>query len=84
MERYIDQVRSKIVNNNIIGLKIPSHHDLGRMYLSLKSNDRLDEYLINATLRFIRDRWSLSDVIEQYFRCFYEYTRSNRRPFSYS
>lgn len=54
--------------NSIIELKIPSHDDLGRMYLSLKEkHSMLNEYLINATLRFIRDRWSLSAVIGRYF-----------------
>ena len=55
-------------DNNIIDLKIPSHDDLGRMYLSLKKrHDTLNEYLIDATLKFIRDRWSLLDVIKRYF-----------------
>jgi len=38
------------------------------MYLDLKKNhEKLDEYLFNATLRFIRDRWPLSTVLERYF-----------------
>ena len=49
-------------------LKIPSHNDLGKMFLSLKKQSEiLDEYLINATIRFIRDRMLLTDVINRYF-----------------
>ena len=60
--------RAVFDDNNVVDLKIPSHDDLGRMYLGLKrKHEVLDEYLINATLRFIRDRWRLNDVIERYF-----------------
>ncbi len=53
---------------NLIDLRIPSHDDLGRIYTSLKKkHEKIDEYLINATLRFIRDRWPLGAVIERYF-----------------
>ena len=55
-------------DNTLVDLKIPSHDDLGKMYLNLKRMHRiLEEYLINATLRFIRDRWSLNKVLENYF-----------------
>ncbi len=54
--------------NSLSDLKIPTHDDLGKMYLNLKRMHRtLEEYLINATLRFIRDRWPLSRVLENYF-----------------
>ena len=61
-----------IYTNNIndIDLKIPSYDDLGKMYLYLKHNynyEELKEYLINATLRFIRDRWPLRKVLNKYF-----------------
>ncbi len=60
--------RALFENNNLIDLKIPSHDDLGKMYLDLKKrHEKLDEYLINATLRFIRDRWPLNTVIRRYF-----------------
>jgi len=53
---------------NIENLKIPTHDDLGEMYLDLKRrNNVLNEYLINATLRFIRDRWPLNNVLNNYF-----------------
>jgi len=49
-------------------LKIPTHDDLGKMYLELKKKSSiLDEYLINATLRFIRDRQPLRVVLNNYF-----------------
>ena len=51
-----------------VDLKIPSHNDLGKMYLDLKKRSHLlDEYLINSVLRFIRDRMPLNDVINRYF-----------------
>ncbi len=54
--------------DKLIDLKIPSHDDLGKMYLDLKrKHEILNEHLINATLRFIRDRWSLSTILERYF-----------------
>ena len=60
--------RAIFEKDNLIDLKIPSHDDLGKMYLDLKKkHEKLDEYLINATLRFIRDRWSLNTVIIRYF-----------------
>jgi len=55
-------------SGNIVDLKIPTHDDLGKMYLDLKRRSSiLDEYLINATLRFIRDRWPLNKVLNNYF-----------------
>ena len=60
--------RALFEGGDLRDLKIPSHDDLGRMYLDLKRrHERLDEHLINATLRFIRDRWPLDDVLERYF-----------------
>ena len=53
----------------LVDLNVPSHDDLGKMYLGLKTaHNMLEEHLINATLRFIRDRWPLSRVLEVYFR----------------
>lgn len=56
-------------SDNLIDLKIPTHDDLGKMYLDLKNlNSILDEYLINAVLRLIRDRLPLNNVINHYFK----------------
>lgn len=57
-----------IFYNSGIDLRIPTHDDLGKMYLGLKSSDpRLNEYLLNAVLRFIRDRRPLDEIVKQYF-----------------
>ncbi|MGB9828439.1 MAG: hypothetical protein ACPLSM_07975 [Thermosphaera sp.] len=65
--------RAIFSNSNEVELKIPKHDDLGKMYLELKQHDPiLDEYLINATIRYIRDRWPLNkpenNVITHYFK----------------
>lgn len=58
-----------IFDKNNIDIKIPSHDDLGKMYLYLKNlSPLLDEHLINAVLRFIRDRKPLEEVIQRYFK----------------
>jgi len=55
-------------SGEITDLKIPTHDDLGKMYLNLrKKNNILNEYLINATIRFIRDRWPIERVLNNYF-----------------
>ena len=49
-------------------LRIPTHVDLGKMYLELKRRSSvLSEYLLDSVLRFIRDRWPISRVIDHYF-----------------
>lgn len=56
-------------NEELASLKVPSHDDLGSMYLDLKRRDAvIDEHLMKATLKFIRERWSLNKVIDHYFR----------------
>lgn len=49
-------------------LIIPSHDYLGRKFIELKGkNEVIDEYLINATLRLVRDRMSVSEIMQRYF-----------------
>jgi hypothetical protein len=49
-------------------LIIPSHDYLGRKFIELKEkNEVIDEYLINATLRLVRDRMSISEIMQRYF-----------------
>jgi len=49
-------------------VKIPTHDDLGRMFIELKKKHKLvDEYLINATIRLLRDRWGADSIIRYYF-----------------
>jgi mRNA-degrading endonuclease HigB of HigAB toxin-antitoxin module len=70
--------------DNRIDLKIPSYDDLGRMYLTLKHNynyRELKEYLINATLRFIRDRWPLREVLNRYFASIPQQTKDEVKKF---
>ncbi len=60
--------RAVFYGGSNIDLKIPTHDELGRMYLSLKTRSPiLDEYLLNAALRFIRDRMPLNAIIYRYF-----------------
>lgn len=55
-------------SNRLHELKIPSHNDLGNMFIELKKlSPILDEYLVNATIRFIRDRMGINDIIRRYF-----------------
>jgi len=49
-------------------LKIPTHDDLGKMFIELKKKHKLiDEFLINATIRLLRDRWGVNSIIQHYF-----------------
>jgi len=49
-------------------VKIPTHDDLGKMFIELKKKHKLiDEYLINAIIRLLRDRWRVDDIIQYYF-----------------
>ena len=55
-------------NGGLEDLRIPTHVDLGKMYLELKRRSSvLNEYLLDSVIRFIRDRWPLNRVIENYF-----------------
>jgi len=68
-------------SNKLVDLKIPTHNDLGKMYLELKKNSILNEYLIDATLRFIRDRWPLREVLGNYFSTLPDELLSEARKF---
>ncbi len=60
--------RALFKNDDLMDLKIPSHDDLGKMYLDLKKkHDIINEYLIDATIKFIRDRWPINTVLSRYF-----------------
>lgn len=50
-------------------VKIPKHdEDLGSMYVDLKKKDpKIYEYLVNATIKLLRDRWSVDQIINCYF-----------------
>jgi hypothetical protein len=54
--------------NLIPQAKIPTHDDLGKMFVELKrKHSTIDEYLINATIKLLRDRWSIDSIISHYF-----------------
>jgi len=56
-------------NNELVDLKVPSHDDLGKMYLQLKTlSENINEYLINSLIKFIKNRWSIKQTIEKYFK----------------
>jgi len=49
-------------------VKVPSHDDLAKSYNWLKSQDKIiDEYLINAVIKLLKYRWSVSNIISTYF-----------------
>ncbi len=50
-------------------LKIPTHDDLGKVFLELKKRHELmDEFLINATIRLLRDGLPVNETIQRYFK----------------
>ena len=58
-----------IFSDGELDVKIPTHDDLGTMFLNCKKlSPNVDEYLINATIRLIRDRKSVECIIDKYFR----------------
>lgn len=49
-------------------LKVPTHDDLGKEYVRLKNvNPAFREHLISAVFKLIKDRWSVDEIIHQYF-----------------
>ena len=61
--------RAILKDNTFIDIKIPTHDDLGKMYLELKEiSPNVEEYLINAVIRLLRDRMSINEIMERYFR----------------
>jgi hypothetical protein len=50
-------------------LKIPTHGDLGKVFLELKKrHEFIDEFLINATIKLLKDRLSVNETIQRYFK----------------
>lgn len=55
-------------SENLLECKIPTHDYLADWYTKLKEQSEVvEEYLINAIIRLIRDRMSVGDVLERYF-----------------
>ena len=60
--------RAVFQGSTLKDLKIPSHDDLGKMFLDLKRRSpTLNEYLIDAAIRLIRDRVPTTNIINKYF-----------------
>lgn len=59
---------AKFVDEKVTEYKVPSHDDLAKWYSELKEfSKEVDEYLINAVIRLIRDRMSVEEIVEKYF-----------------
>ncbi|MEM4444990.1 MAG: hypothetical protein QXJ21_06575 [Thermofilum sp.] len=73
---------AKFDSGRLIEVKVPTHDDLARWYNQLKSLAyELDEYLINAVFRVIRDREAVEVVVDRYFRELSEENRLNVMKF---
>jgi len=63
-------------------LIIPSHDYLGRKFTELKKKDELiNEYLINATIRLVRDRLNTSEILKKYFAGLSDYLKEEVEKF---
>ena len=59
---------AKFVNEKVTEYKVPSHDDLAKWYSELREfSKEVDEYLIKALIRLIRDRMSVEEIIDKYF-----------------
>ncbi|HDG64063.1 MAG TPA: hypothetical protein ENG72_01685 [Thermococcus sp.] len=55
--------------DKLIDLKIPTHDDLGQMFSQLKQmSENIEEHLINATIRLLRDRINIEEIMTRYFQ----------------
>jgi len=48
-------------------VKLPIYDDLGEMFIKLKNVDSLTDEYLNTIIKFLRDRWSVEKIIQQYF-----------------
>jgi hypothetical protein len=63
-------------------VRIPTHDYLGEMFIELKKrNGTIDEYLINAVIRLLRDRWSVDNLIQHYFNTLNDDLKDGIRKF---
>jgi len=66
-------------------VKKPSHNDLADTFLKLKTKDQsIEEYLINASFRLLRDRMSVENVMKRYFIGLSEELRKDLQKFLYT
>ena len=60
---------AKYSNDHPYDINIPTHDFLGKWYNNIKRCSNItDEFLINAVIRLIRDRYSISEIINRYFK----------------
>lgn len=60
---------ARMKNNEIIELKIPTHDYLASWFIRLKHESPIvDEFLINAVIKLVRDRYCVDEVINRYFK----------------
>jgi len=60
--------RAIFENGRLSDVKVPTHDDLANFFTELKSKSNvIEEYLINAVIRLIRDRWGVQRIISHYF-----------------
>ncbi|MEM4562221.1 MAG: hypothetical protein QW123_05040 [Desulfurococcaceae archaeon] len=59
---------AKFSSGKLVEVKVPTHDDLAKWYIQLKGLAReLDEYLIDAVFRVVREREAVGDVVNRYF-----------------
>ncbi len=69
--------RAKFRDEQLVDVKVPTHDDLAAQYTELKSKHRdLEEYLINAVIKLIRDRWGVPRIVANYFNSLSEELKS--------
>lgn len=60
---------ARMRNNEIIELRIPTHDYLANWFIQLKRESPIvDEFLINAVIKLVRDRFCVDDVVDRYFK----------------
>jgi len=60
---------AKFISGRLIEVKVPTHDDLAKWYNNLKNSSyEINEHMINAVLRLIRDREAVKNIVERYFK----------------
>ncbi|MCQ5337674.1 MAG: hypothetical protein NO475_05745 [Candidatus Methanomethylicia archaeon] len=59
-----------ILKDGVLDIKVPTHDDLAKFYVELRSKNKvIEEYLINATIKLVHVnyRWGIPRIILYYF-----------------
>ncbi|MDI3496663.1 hypothetical protein [Archaeoglobus sp.] len=60
---------ARFSNGEIEEYKVPSHDELAKWFTELKKQSEIvEEFLINSIIRLIRDRMSVEEILDRYFR----------------